>query len=178
MMWTAAGRWLVLASALTLAGCGLAQQAKIQEEIAVAKKTRDAQIAECKRRYPDHHRKPVTPRIKCFNEADLNYNAAYDQSVGNPQLDLVRSFTAQRLVIGERYDNGHLSQAQYDAEMASAEADSNSPILQRQNEADMIAAAQSQAAAAYASSAAASSAAAAASRPRTCTRIGYSVICN
>jgi hypothetical protein len=167
MLWTAAGTWVVLASALTLAGCDLAQQAKIREEAALPTKTLDAQIAECKRRYPDRHRKPVTPRIKCFNEADLNYHADLLYTVVNPQLDLVRSFTAQRLVIGERYDNGRLSQAEFDAEMASAEVDYNSRVLQRQNEAEMIAAAQSQAAAARA----------AASSPTTCTRLGNSVTC-
>jgi hypothetical protein len=151
-------------------GCGLAKQIQINKEAEAAKKAQAAQIAECERLFPDRLRKPVTPRVKCFNEANLSYHMAYARSVGNPYLDLVRLMTAQMLLIAEKYDAGGLTEAQFEVAKATAQSDYASKVADRKNASAMVGAAQTQADAAQRR-------AIAASMPVTCNRYGNSVTC-
>jgi hypothetical protein len=163
-----------MAAVALLAACG---PSKLQLEAPAAQQTRDAATASCERSYPDKHRKPVTPRVKCFNEARLDYAQAHERSVGNPALDLEQLVSAQMLAIAERYDAGKLTVAQYEAEKAAAIANYSSAVLQRRQGAAMVRAAQDEAAAARQQAAAAAQQAINSSMPTTCSRVGNTVTC-
>jgi hypothetical protein len=109
-----------------------------------AKNDRDADIATCKKTYPDKHTKPVTPRVRCFNEANTRFS-----SRGDPNFDLMNAMAAQMLVVAERYDAGHVSDAQYDADRANVFADYRTKVLRRKTDAKIANAAQDQADAAW-----------------------------
>jgi hypothetical protein len=98
-----------------------------------------------RRLYPDPHRKPISPRIKCFNDATLAYYTAF---AGNPWSDLVRVFTARMAVIAEKYDVGQISETQFDSEKAQAVANYTVQIMQRPYSTAKVDAAPTQAAAA------------------------------
>ena len=168
-MWRLFG-FLLFAALALVGGCCLVKQVQINQESEAATKAQAAQIAECERLYPDRLRKPVTPRVKCFNEANLSYHTAYDRSVGNPYLDLARLMTAQMLFVAEKYDAGGLSEAQFEVAKATVQSDYASKVAERGNASAMVGAAQIQADAAQRR-------AIAASMPVTCNRYGNSVTC-
>jgi hypothetical protein len=130
-------------------------QAKLQE----AQKTYETQVAACERMYPERHRKPTLPRVKCFNEANMKL-AEQDRDI-----DLVRVMTTQMLVLAERFDAGRLTEAQFEAEKAAVFADYRTRVLQREDSATIADASRQQAIAA--------------SMPRTttCNRFGNTVTC-
>lgn len=117
--------------AVVLAGCG---PSKLQLE---AQEGYETAIAACERSYPHRHRKPVVPRVKCFNEANLNLAAR-----GDPNIDLVTAMTAQMLVLAERFDAGRFSEAEFESEKAVVFANFRSQLLQRQHNATVAHAAQ------------------------------------
>jgi hypothetical protein len=125
-------------------GCGIALQVQRQE----ARTAYQAEIAECNRLYPDKYLKPATPRVKCFTDAAIRMA----ERGADPNMDLARAMTTQMMVIAERYDNGRLSPAQFDAEKAAAFADYRTRLIQRHNSTVMANAAADQAAAAWAAS--------------------------
>jgi hypothetical protein len=126
--------------------------------------------AECEKLYPNRTQKPVMPRIRCFNDAIMAYQLAHERSTGNPNLDLARAMTAQMLVVGERYDKGAITEAQFEADKANVHSEYVTKVARRQNEAAMVGAARTQAVAAQQQ-------AIAASMPVTCNRFGNTVTC-
>src|SRR5690606_24342722 len=109
----------------------------------------------CEKQFPDAHKRPVSPRIACFNLANLRYQEAMDRSVGNPNLDLVRTLHAKLSLAGETYDAKKLTPAQYDLAKAQAISDFTDLIEQRKHGRAMANAAQTQAAAVQSQAAAA-----------------------
>jgi hypothetical protein len=144
----------------------LAQQAQLRKQLEEANRAHEADIAACERQYPDKNRKPATPRVKCFGEA----NVRQATQTRNPDADLVRAMSAEMLVIAEQYDSGRLSEAQYEAAKAKTFSEYTSRAMQRQDNAAMASAAQQQAAAATVQ-------AYGANRPRTCNTWGNTVTC-
>jgi hypothetical protein len=187
MQWTAyalpcqRGYWLMIrlfwtfSVACVLSGCGLAHQIQFQQRVAEAQKINAAEAAECKARHPEPNQKPVTPWIKCLNAT--NYKFA--SQVGDPNIDLLRLASAQMVALGERYDSGQLTEAQYDVEKATIGASYNSQLLQRRNSTLMANAAVDQASAAQQQAAATTAAAINSSTPKTttCNRLGNTVTC-
>jgi hypothetical protein len=110
------------------------------------------------------------PRIRCFNDAIMAYQLAHERSTGNPNLDLARAMTAQMLVVGERYDKGAITEAQFEADKANVHSEYVTKVARRQNEAAMVGAARTQAVAAQQQ-------AIAASMPVTCNHFGNTVTC-
>ena len=102
--------------------------------------------------------------IRCWTQVELKYAA------DDPHFDLLKTMTAQMLVVGERYHACGMTPVQFEAEKAAVYSDYRSPVLQRENGAAMADAAQEQAAAA-------SSQAYSANRPRTCNKWGTTVTC-
>jgi hypothetical protein len=136
-------RWLTAFIVFTLAGCGLAQFAQMQQELDAAKLQLSRDWAECDRLYPNKARKPVTPRIKCQAAAKNKYYAAWKQATGNEASDIIihEKNMAQALLAAERFDKGEISVAEYNLEAETL-------TLQRANDAAAVQAAQTQAAAA------------------------------
>jgi hypothetical protein len=136
--------FLMVLIGVALSGCGLAARQAAREEI---QKTAQAERDECNRLYPDKHRRPVMPRVRCISSALLKEWVGYDRvrlpAYEVAQLDLVRLMSSRVIVAAERYDNGRLTEAEYDAEVAAAVADYNSHLFQRQQMADQTSAAQS-----------------------------------
>lgn len=152
--------WMLITG--TLAGCGLAIEARLQE----AQKLYEAQVAQCERLYPDRHRKPTQPRVSCFNNANMKL-AEHD-----PDIDLTRAMTTQMLVLAERFDAGRSTPAQFEAEKAAVFADYRTRVMQRQNSTAMANAAADQAAAARQQAIAATM-----PKTTTCNRFGNTVTC-
>jgi len=183
--WGTSMRWLTTALIVfTLAGCGLARQAEIKQAADQAQAQLGVGHVECERQYPDKYKRPVTPRVKCFNAANDRYNNAMARSVSNPVLDLHDAHHARRLVAAERYDKGELSQAEYELAMANSRTEATSQANDRNNKAAAVSA-QQQAAAAQQSQAAIARGRAIqdAFNPRTqttntnCNSVGNSVNC-
>ena len=127
--WT---RKLVLCGLLIFTGCGLSRSAQKEtgienKEPAITRQNNEA-IDQCQKLYPGPHRKPVLPRIKCFNDATLAYYTAF---AGNPWSALVRVFTARMVAIAEKYDVGQISEAQFDFEKEQAITNFTSQVMQR-----------------------------------------------
>jgi hypothetical protein len=141
-------RKLVLCGLLILTGCGLSRHAREtagENKVPVITKQNNEAIDQCQKLYPDPHRKPALPRIKCFNDATLAYYAAF---ADNPWSDLAREFTARMVVIAKKYDVGQISETQFDVEKAQAVAKYTSQVIQRENNAAVLNAAPTQASAA------------------------------
>lgn len=132
------------------------------------KRAYDQEIAACERSFPDQHKKPVTPRVRCFNQANMALAA------GKRDVDLVHAMTTQMLVEAEKYDAGKLTPAAYDASRAAVFADYRTKVLQRRNSAAMVEAAEDQADAARAQARAAMNPP---SRTTTCSSIGSTITC-
>jgi hypothetical protein len=142
---------LVLVAA-AFSGCGSAHQGTMDpsneatlKEVQAAKQKFDQALADCQRRYPDPHQKPVTPRARCFANAIQSYASAKVRLGGNEQMDLVRLDIAKGIEISERYDAGRITAEQFDRELAESDANLNSRLAQRRNEAAIATAAQQQA---------------------------------
>ena len=120
-------------------------------------------LAACENAYPDQYKKPVKPRVLCFNRA----NEARAAREGN--ADLVRAMTTFMLVEAEKYDAGEITPAVYDASRAAIFAEFNNQMELRLNGQAVADAAPPQARAAWA-----------AAMPRTvhCTTFGNSTTCN
>lgn len=159
-------RLAMLSAVLFCGGCGWALQAQLQKEIETAGKAHVAETADCERLYPDKYRKPTTPRIKCFNEANLKQTSRINPN----NVDLAKALAAEMLAIAEQYDAGRLTPAQYEAAKTRTFSDYTTRAMQRQNGVAMAEAAQQQAAAA-------SMQAYGANRPRTCNTWGNTVTC-
>ncbi len=178
-------RWLTALIVVTLAGCTSGQPnsgqpnarlAAVKQAVGEAAAKRDAARAECVRLYPDANKRPVTPRVKCFNAASYAFHSATDRIGGRPSRDISRTHNARRLVASERYDKGELSLAEYELEMANSTTASISQLTERHNADAAVRAAQSQAAAARRQATAATLSA---TRPTTtnCNTFGGTVRC-
>lgn len=121
--------------------------AEIRKETEEATRIRDTEMAECKRLYPGAKAnvKPVTPATKCEIDANVKYAIAIDRSAGNPHLSSFKVLAARKLVAAERYDRGATTEAEYELETASAQAELDASIRKTDNQMAMVAAAQQQA---------------------------------
>jgi len=104
-------------------------------------------LAACKKAYPDQHRKPVKPRVLCFNRA----SEARAAREGN--ADLVRAMTTIMLVEAENYDAGEITPAAYDASRAAIFAEFNAQMELRLENRAVAGAARSQPRGAWAAAA-------------------------
>jgi hypothetical protein len=141
-------RTLLLSVLLVLAGCGLSHHghhpgdaAIDNQEPAIAKQNTDA-IDQCEKLYPGSHRKPVSPRVKCFNEATLAYYAGFAEI---QRSGSARAFTNKMTAIAKKYDAGQISESEFDAEKEEAITDFTNQITQRSDSAANVNATQVQA---------------------------------
>jgi len=159
--------WILgmIATALLLGGCGPSHQELLRAEV---QKVHDTDMVRCTEQHPDRFRKPATLRVKCVNDA--NIKLATDGR--DPNIDLVQTLAAHMLAVAERYDDGKLTKAQFDAERTAAFSDFRTRMLQRENSATIADAATRTAAAAQQQ-------AITSSIPRTvtCNRFGNTVTC-
>lgn len=125
-------RAIVLAAFLC-GGCGLAHNIQVSKML-------EEQKAACRRLYPDEHQKPVSPRVKCMNDAVAR--ATKD----DPNIDIANVFAAKRMVVADKYDKGQMSAVEYDAEMAVLASEATTSFQQRHNGAAIATAATTQAA--------------------------------
>lgn len=125
---------LLLSVLLVLAGCGFSHHghprgdtAIDDHEPAIAKQNNDA-IDQCGKLYPGSHQKPVSPRVKCFNDATLAYYAGFAdiQRSGS-----ARAFTNKMAAIAKKYDAGQISESEFDSEKEEAITDFTNRIVQQ-----------------------------------------------
>ena len=177
-------RWLAsLIVLFTLAGCGLARQAQIRQEIDVASVQHARAEASCEQQFPSKTQKPVTPRLKCFKAADDARNGTIQRLKGNAHLDVIEAHYARALLAAERYDRGEISEAEYNVAVAESRASANGQLADRRNKTAAVAAQQQAAAAASQQAATAAGdsirAATQVQRPTTtnCNTFGNTVNC-
>jgi len=176
-------RWLAsLIVLFTLAGCGLARQAQIRQEIDVANVQHASAKASCEQQFPSETQKPVTPGLKCFKAADDARNGTIQRLKGNAHLDVIEAHYARALLAAERYDRGEISEAEYRVAVAESKAGANGQLFDRRNRTSAVAAQQRAAAAASQQAAtAAGDSIRDAFKPTTthtnCNAIGNSVNC-
>jgi hypothetical protein len=119
---------------LILAACGFSHHghgrgdsAIDDKEPAIAKQNNDA-IDQCEKLYPGSQQKPVSPRVKCFNDATLAY---YTGFAGIQRSGSVRAFTAKMAAIAKKYDAGQISETEFDSEKEMTISDFTNRIMQR-----------------------------------------------
>lgn len=173
---------VVFAAIPFIAACGMSQQMQINDAHQAAGAEQDRAVADCKAKYPDPHKKPVTPRAKCLADAFETRTAKLATTVGNPVADIERAYVTQTVALAERYDRGGMTESQYDAELAQLSVNSQTLAETRHNSAVAANAAQQQAAAARQSAAMQSMAAGQAlmTPPQTntrCTSFGNTLNC-
>jgi hypothetical protein len=144
-------RGFLVIVALLIGGCAAAERQKAFDD---AKLSYDRDVANCERQHPGPHKRPIVPRVQCFNEARLRF-LANDASYA----DLDRALSARLLVAAEKYDAGRLTIAEYEAEKTGLIANYNSDIQRRRDSAAMVNAAR------------------AASMPVVCNKFGNTVTC-
>jgi hypothetical protein len=84
----------ILAVALSCTGCGgQSLQDKLQAAAAERQRLVEAAIAECERAHPGRTKKPVMPRVRCMNEAQVQNLSRTD-----PNKDLVHALAAEILL--------------------------------------------------------------------------------
>lgn len=127
-------RNLLLCVLLVVAGCGFSHHghgrgdsAIDDKEPAIAKQNNDA-IDQCEKLYPGSQQKPVSPRVKCFNDATLAY---YTGFADIQRSGSVRAFTAKMAAIAKKYDAGQISETEFDSEKEEAITDFTDQIMQR-----------------------------------------------
>jgi hypothetical protein len=121
---------LALCGLLILSGCAShhAQgEAAIEDKEPPAVTQNNEAIDRCQKLYPDPHRKPALPRVKCFNDATLAYYTAF---AGNPWSAQVRAFTATMASIAEKHDTGRISNEEFDFQKEQAIANYTSQVVQ------------------------------------------------
>lgn len=153
-----------------IAGCAGAQ---IQQQAQLASQVRAAAQAKCDRIFPEKYKRPVSPRIECLNQADLEFADAHQASTGNnPFYANTRVLLAKRSLAAQRYDAGKSTEAEYELEVATAATEFTKAVDDYQNNKAIVAAAQQQANAA-------TSLAITASLPKTqtCNVFGDTVTC-
>ena len=123
-------RKLVLYGLLILTGCSASHHAQgetaIEDKEPPAVTQNNEAIGQCQKSYPDPHRKPALPRIKCFNDATLAYYTAFS---GNPWSAQVRAFTATMVAIAEKHDTGQISNEEFDFQKEQAIANYTSQLM-------------------------------------------------
>jgi hypothetical protein len=131
-------RILVLGILLLLTGCVMSRHAHTGRDAALAEnkespivKQNNEAIDQCEKLYPDSHRKPTAPRIKCFNGATLAYYSAF---AGTSWSNLVKAFTTRMAAIAGQYDKGQISEPQLDVEKERAVSDFTSQAVRRQSD--------------------------------------------
>jgi len=139
-------------ASLLLTGCGLVAFEEAGSNL-------DEDLAICNRLYPNKRQKPTLPRIDCVVSARTHYFASLPPYYAKKYFDINRLTAAQMRVAAERFDKGISTEAEFEAEMASAQLRFNAVIEQHTNSAAMLAAAQR------------------AARPQTCTASGNTMTC-
>jgi len=127
-------RTLLLSLLLVLAGCGFSHHGHRRGDAAIddheptiAKRNNDA-IDQCEKLYPGGHHKPVSPRVKCFNDATLAY---YEGFAEVQRSGLAIAFANKMATIAKKYDAGQISDAEFDTGKEEAITDFTNQIMQR-----------------------------------------------
>jgi len=127
-------RTLLLSLLLVLVGCGFSHHdhprgdtAINDHEPPIAKQNSDA-IDQCEKLYPGSRHKPVSPRVKCLNDATLVYYAGFAEI---QRSGLARAFASKMATIAKKYDAGQISDSEFDTEKEEAITDFASQITQR-----------------------------------------------
>jgi hypothetical protein len=125
---------LLLSLLLVLAGCGFSHHdhprgdtAIKDHESPIAKQNSDA-IDQCEKLYPGSRHKPVSPRVKCLNDATLAYYVGFAEI---QRSGLARAFVNKMTTIAKKYDAGQMSDSEFDTEKEKAITDFTSQITQR-----------------------------------------------
>lgn len=113
-------------------GCASPQLTASRTAAKAAAAEQEAAMQACEKVQPQQGR-PSLPRIKCINEAVMNYHEAYARAASNPYLDLARVMTTQTVVVAERYDAGRMTEAEFKAALAQIESDFDSKVDQRKH---------------------------------------------
>jgi hypothetical protein len=135
--------------AVLCVGCGHAMHQQIESQL-------NADLARCNQLYPEPYRKPMTPRVRCINEAQLKART------GDPNFDLWNALAGEYVVFAEMYDGGKMTRGQYALAESKNLTEYTSRALQRQN----VAPADGALVQAWA-----------ANKPVTCNRIANSTNC-
>jgi len=103
-------RRAILLGVTLLAGCGLAQRQAALEQL-------HTEVNNCQVHRNGGNR-PQTPYTRCVTQAQ---EAAHIK--GAPRdLDVIRLTNARRMVAAERYDNGRMTRAEFEAAMVELDA--------------------------------------------------------
>jgi hypothetical protein len=127
-------RCVFLSVILVLAGCGFSHHghrrgdAAIDDHELAITKQNNAAIDQCEKLYPGSHQKPVSPRVKCFNEATLAYYASFAdiQRSGSARI-----FANKMASIAKKYDAGQISDSEFDSEKEDAITELTNQIMQQ-----------------------------------------------
>jgi hypothetical protein len=137
-------RCILVALSLNLSGCGLAQQAQLRSQYEQSSAVMQRELAECNRRYPKRVKGQAADALRCSNAA-FERNA---RSVPGNNADLVTLAGAKAVAAAERFDNGQITEAQLDVELATIHTEFAGGTQSRTNQGIMANAAAQQAAAA------------------------------
>ena len=135
--------WLsALAVGFVVSGCGLAQQAQLQQQYERSSAALQGELADCRRRYPDLVKGQAADALRCSN-------AAYEKnarSVPGNNADLVTLAGAKSVAAAERFDKGLISRTELDVDLASIQAEFTGGSQVRTQQEIAVSAAQQQAA--------------------------------
>lgn len=144
---------IVAASALFLTGCGLARQQEAADRRAAANASAGAAIERCNQQFRKGTQTTAMARARCLNAAAEPIIDFY------PNPELSRLFFASRLAIAERYQAGHLTEAQAEEETARRFAEMTEQANRRSLAGRAVAAQEAN------------------NAPVSCTKIGNTVSC-
>jgi hypothetical protein len=102
----------------------------------------DEDLAGCNQLYPNKRQKPTLPRIDCVVSARTHYFASLPPYYAKKYADINRLTAGRMRVAAERFDKGISTEAEFEAEIASAQLQFNAVIDERTNSAAMLAGAQ------------------------------------
>jgi phage-related protein len=127
-------RSVFLSVMLALAGCGVSHHfhrrgdTAIDDHEPIVSKQNNAAIDQCEKLYPNSDQKPVSPRVKCFNEATLAYYASFAdiQRSGSARI-----FANKMASIAKKYDEGQISESEFDVEKEEAITDLTNQIMRQ-----------------------------------------------
>lgn len=127
---------------VSISGCGGSQTLR-DDPIARARADASAAmmsgLAACKQKFPQRKKGEATAQMRCESEAKQDYAS----QVGHG--DLIKVASTRSIEAAERYDAGKISDAQFDVELASIEADLNTGSKTRMAQETLVGAAQQQA---------------------------------
>lgn len=107
-------RLLTVVATAGLCGCGLAQQAQLEQLHQQSQASLQADLSACKSRYPGLVKGQAADSLRCSNAA-YERNA---QALPGNNKDLISLAGAKSVAAAERFDNGQITKAELDVELA------------------------------------------------------------